>query len=58
MIVMKGRKVQEFTVGKKTSEEAVAAMLGNTGNLRAPLMRIGKLVLVGFNEEVYAEQLA
>ena len=55
MIVMKGRKVEEFTVGRGTTPEAVTAMLGNTGNMRAPLLRIGSLVLVGFNEAVYAE---
>lgn len=54
---MKGRKVQDFEVGRKTSKDAVAAMLGATGNMRAPLLRVGKLVLVGFNEEVYAEHL-
>ncbi len=28
-------------------------MLGPTGNLRAPTIRTGATVLVGFNEEVY-----
>ena len=28
-------------------------MLGPTGNLRAPCLRVGKTVLVGFNEEAY-----
>ena len=55
MIVMKGRKVDEFKVGASTTSEAVEAMLGNTGNMRAPLLRVGTLVLVGFNEEVYSE---
>ncbi len=32
----------------------VKLMLGPTGNLRAPTMKIGKSVLVGFNEEAYA----
>ena len=30
-------------------------MLGPTGNLRAPVVRAGKTVLVGFNDEVYGE---
>jgi len=58
MIVMKGRKVEEFQVGAATTSEAVSAMLGNTGNMRAPLLRVGSLVLVGFNEEVYSEALS
>ncbi len=32
-------------------------MLGPTGNLRAPTIRRGKTVIVGFNEEVFAEHL-
>jgi hypothetical protein len=28
-------------------------MLGPTGNLRAPCLRTGKTVIVGFNEELY-----
>ena len=58
MVVMKGKKVTHFKVGEETTEEAVTAMLGNTGNLRAPLIRAGKLVLVGFNEEIYSEHFA
>lgn len=32
-------------------------MLGPTGNLRAPTLRVGKTVVVGFNEEVYNRSL-
>jgi hypothetical protein len=32
-------------------------MLGPTGNLRAPTIRRGKTVLVGFNEDLFAEKL-
>jgi hypothetical protein len=32
-------------------------MLGPTGNLRAPTIRRGKTVLVGFNEELFTEKL-
>jgi hypothetical protein len=28
--------------------------LGPTGNLKAPTLRIGRLLLVGFGEEAYA----
>ena len=54
MTVAKGKKVQEFKGGKDASAEAVDAMLGSTGNLRAPAIVAGKTLLVGFNEEVYA----
>ena len=48
----KGKKVDEFA-GGKAGKDVVAAMLGPTGNLRAPTIRRGKTVLVGFNEEVF-----
>ena len=38
-------------------EILLKAMLGPTGNLRAPTIRKGKTLLVGFNEEVYGDSL-
>lgn len=55
LIAMKGKKVLEFPGGAKTSDEAVQAMLGPTGNLRAPTIQRGKTLLVGFNEDVFSE---
>jgi arsenate reductase-like glutaredoxin family protein len=57
MVVSKGKKVLEFEGGSKASEEAIAAMLGSTGNLRAPTAVVGKHILVGFNEETYSAAL-
>lgn len=54
LIVAKGKKVTEFKAGKAVDAEAVKAMLGPTGNLRAPTLRVGKTLLVGFNDEVYS----
>ena len=56
IIVAKGKKVTEFP-GGKAGREVVEAMLGPTGNLRAPLIRTGKTILVGFNEEVFTKAL-
>ena len=53
VIVVKGKKVSEFSPGGKAPKACVDAMLGPTGNLRAPTLRVGKTVLVGFNDEVY-----
>ena len=39
------------------SDEAIDAMLGPTGNLRAPTIRSGKTLLVGFHEETYEAKL-
>ncbi len=54
LIVAKGKKVTEFKGGAKAGDDAVAAMLGPTGNLRAPAVRVGKTLVVGFNEPTYA----
>ncbi len=53
VIVCKGKKVREFRPASDPQEEIVAAMLGPTGNLRAPTIRTGKTVLVGFGGEPY-----
>lgn len=53
LIVAKGKKVGEFSGGGTVSAEAVAAMLGPTGNLRAPTLRLGKTLIVGFSEPVF-----
>jgi hypothetical protein len=33
--------------------EVAEKMLGPTGNLRAPTMRIGKITVVGFSDDAY-----
>ena len=53
--VAKGKKLDEWKPAGKPDAATVAAMLGPTGNLRAPCLRVGKTVIVGFNEELYAK---
>ncbi|MEZ5557952.1 MAG: hypothetical protein R3E86_05320 [Pseudomonadales bacterium] len=55
LIVAKGRKVSEFAGGRSAGDDAVAAMLGPTGNLRAPTLRVGETLVVGFNEDAFKE---
>ena len=59
IIASKGTKVQKLDLKKERPEdEAILALLiGPTGNLRAPTAKVGKTLLVGFNEEAYAEVL-
>ena len=57
LMVSKGKKVATFKLGGGASDEAIDAMLGPTGNLRAPTLRVGKTLLVGFNEQQYVEAL-
>lgn len=56
LFVAKGGKVAEFA-GGRADAAAVAAMLGPTGNLRAPAIRIGTTLIVGFDEGVFRKIL-
>ena len=57
LVVAKGKKFQQIDLKKDRPDDdsLVRLMLGPTGNLRAPTMKVGKSVLVGFNPEAYAE---
>jgi len=57
VIVAKGTKVVEFKPAGTAGKDLVGAMLGPTGNLRAPTIRVGKTLLVGFNADAYREAL-
>ena len=57
VIVAKGKLVRTFAPGGKASDEIVTAVLGPTGNLRAPALVAGDTLLVGWNEEAYRAAL-
>ncbi len=59
VVVTKGKKVTTIDMKKNppNDQTLISYMLGPTGNLRAPAIRSGKTVLIGFNEDVYAENL-
>ncbi len=57
VVVSKGKATRELVPGKDPEDEIVEAMLGPTGNLRAPTMRVGRTVLVGFDEASFARHL-
>lgn len=60
MLVAKGKLLKEVDLKKDrpTDKELAKLMLGPTGNLRAPTIRVGKTVLIDFHEETYAEVFA
>jgi arsenate reductase-like glutaredoxin family protein len=59
LVAAKGTKIVVFDLQKKrpADEELLAHLIGPTGNLRAPTMRIGKTLVVGFNQEEYEKLL-
>src|SRR5437588_5883537 len=59
VVVAKGKKIVAFDMKREPpdDETLLAHLLGPTGNLRAPTVRKGKRLLVGFNEEAYRQFL-
>ncbi|MSQ94802.1 MAG: hypothetical protein EXR98_09640 [Gemmataceae bacterium] len=53
--VARGKKLVTFDMKKDAPDDAtlLAHLLGPTGNLRAPTIKKGKTLYVGFNEEAY-----
>jgi arsenate reductase-like glutaredoxin family protein len=59
VVVAKGKMVTRFDMKKDPpdDETLLAHLLGPTGRLRAPTLRKGSTLLVGFNQEAYHEVL-
>ncbi len=59
VIAARGKAVVTFDMTRNppTDDELLAAILGPTGNLRAPTLRVGKTLLVGFHPDAYAAAL-
>jgi len=56
VVAARGRAVVAFDMSKRPRDaELLSAILGPTGNLRAPALRVGETLLVGFNEEAYRQ---
>ncbi len=57
--VAKGKKVVhvDLRTARPSRVELLRLLLGPTGGLRAPTLRVGRTLLVGFNEEAYAAVL-
>jgi len=60
IVIAKGKKIVTFDMKKdKPDDETLAAnLLGPTGNLRAPTMRVGQSLFVGFSEDAYRDLIA
>src|SRR5256885_5174386 len=60
VVVGKGKRVLTFDMKSDPpdDETLLAHLLGPTGNLRAPTLRKGRTLLVGFSEDAYRQELA
>ena len=59
LYVAKGKKVEHVNLRKARPDRAtlLGLLLGPTGNLRAPTLRKGRTLIVGFEEETYKKLL-
>jgi len=57
--VAKGRTVLRLDLAKErpSDEELLELMLGRSGKLRAPTSRVGRRLLVGYNQALLEEAL-
>lgn len=60
LFVAKGRKTVhvDLAADRPSDEEIRALLLGRSGKLRAPVLRVGTRLIVGYNAEILEEQLA
>ena len=50
----KGKKVLSFEPDEAGKDEILKASLGRTGNLRAPAVKTGRAMFIGFNDIIYS----
>ncbi len=55
LIATRGAKLITFDMKKDnpTDDDILAVILGPSGNLRAPAIRVGPTLLIGFNKDAY-----
>ena len=60
LLVAKGKRVSRLNLKADRPDDDTLAglLLGPSGNLRAPTIRVGTTMVVGFQAEMYAEALA
>ena len=61
VISIRGTKIAQFSpcaFRPVPAQELYSALIGPTGNLRAPSLKIGNTLLVGFNPQTYQQILA
>ena len=55
LVVGRGKKFQVIDPKKDEIEAVLKVCLGRTGNLRAPTLKMGDRVVVGFNDDMYEQ---
>ena len=58
--IMRGKNVfaYDLTMDRPDNETLLSQMIGPSGNLRAPAVRVGSTLVVGYNEDAYRRLLS
>lgn len=51
----KGKKTLTFKPSPENKDEILKAAMGRSGNLRAPTIKTGQAIIIGFNEDIYKQ---
>lgn len=59
LVVARGKKIETFDLvaDHPADDTLLSRLLGPTGKLRAPIARVGKTLVVGFNADAYQQVL-
>ena len=53
VMVGRGEKMESFIPAEEVRPEIIAKVMGRSGTLRAPALRVGAEFLIGYGEEMY-----
>ena len=54
VVVAKGKRVETFVLTEDAQDAILKAVMGRSGNLRAPTVQIADVFYVGYNDALYA----
>lgn len=57
IVVGRGKKFLVFTPSASSRNEILQHCLGRTGNLRAPALKVGSRMIIGYNDDMYQKYL-
>lgn len=55
MVIAKGKAMVEWAPSADNRADILNAAMGRSGGLRAPTVRLGNTLVIGYNDAVYAQ---
>ncbi len=57
VVTARGKAIREWDPSRDDKERILNDAIGPSGNLRAPTLQVGDVILIGFNREMYREYM-